>query len=62
MEVVVRGQDDDDDLIFPSQAGLSGDWAGITDSITLPADAIKERTKDGTVHQSFFNPFMTGII
>eukprot|EP00057_Strongylocentrotus_purpuratus_P020546 XP_011675020.1 PREDICTED: latrophilin-2 isoform X5 [Strongylocentrotus purpuratus] len=47
MEVVVRNQDDDSDLIFPDPNGLSGQWKGITDSITLPADAIKERNKDG---------------
>lgn len=52
MEVVVRSQDDDSDLIFPDPNGLTGQWKGITDSITLPADAIKERNKDGKIHQS----------
>ncbi|XP_041475944.1 adhesion G protein-coupled receptor L2-like isoform X5 [Lytechinus variegatus] len=47
MEVVVRTEDDDDDLIFPDPNNLSDDWKGITDSITLPADAIKGRNKDG---------------
>lgn len=47
MEVIVRGQDDDSDLIFPNSDQLSDNWRGITDSITLPADTIRERTKDG---------------
>lgn len=52
MEVVVRSQDDDNDLVFPDPNGLTGQWKGITDSITLPADAIRERNKDGKIHQS----------
>ncbi|XP_071489807.1 adhesion G protein-coupled receptor L2-like [Diadema antillarum] len=47
MEVVVRSEEDGSDLVFPDPNQLSGDWRGITDSITLPADSIKERTRDG---------------